>query len=78
MSILLKSAVERTPDKGEVRIVVDANAGRVRLTITHGTGPVAPLDRALVRQLSRAMGMAVTEHHEKTTVELPAIATTTG
>ena len=77
LALLLKSAVDRTPPGGQVLIVVANAAGGVRVTITHGSGLVPPLERALVRQLSRSMGMTVTEGHEKTTVEVPSISPVT-
>lgn len=74
LSILLRSAVDRTADGAEVRIAVEAVSGGVRVSIVHGTGAMAPLERALVRQLTRAMGLTVMEHNETTTLELSAIS----
>lgn len=70
LSILLRSAVERTADGGEVRIVVEAVPGSVKLSATHGAGDVRPLDRALVRQLSTAMGLQLFDTTTSTIVEL--------
>lgn len=75
LSILLRSAVERTRDGGEVRIVVESVSGTVRLTATHGTGEVRPLDQALVRQLSRAIRFQLTETGQSTVVEVPVLPT---
>jgi signal transduction histidine kinase len=74
LSILLRSAVERTADGGEVHIQVESVAGLVRLRATHGAGMVRPLDEALVRQLSRAMRLTVNESGQSTTVELAVSA----
>ena len=70
LSILLRSAVERTAERGEVHIQVESVPGAVRLSATHGAGKVRPLEDALVRQFSRAMHVTVTESEQSTTVEL--------
>jgi signal transduction histidine kinase len=70
LSILLRSAVERTADGGEVRVQVESLPGAVRLVATHGVGKVHPLDEALVRQLSRAMHVVVMEGDQSTVIEL--------
>jgi len=70
LSILLRSAVERTADGGEVRITVEAVPGSVKLTTTHGIGELRALDHALVRQLSNAMGLQHTESNGSTVVTL--------
>ena len=75
LSIMLRGAVERTGDGGEVHIVVEGFPGAVKLTATHGTGDVHALDQALVRQLSRAMGVLVTEASQSTVVELSVAST---
>lgn len=74
LSVLLRGAIERTAAKGEVRISVEAIPGSVRLTATHGPGESGPLDQALVRQLSRAMGIQLTGSSQSTVVDLPVTA----
>lgn len=71
LSLLLRDAVERTGNKGEVRISVELVPGAVRLTATHGPGEAGLLAVALVRQLSRAMGITITETSQSTVVEMP-------
>lgn len=70
LSILLRGALDRTADGGEVRIVVESVPGSVKLTASHGAGDVRSLDQALVRQLSRAMGFQLTDTSQSTVVEL--------
>ncbi len=70
LSILLSSAVERTADGGEVRITVEAIPGSVKLTAAHGIGGLRALDHALVRHLSSAMGLQLTESSGTTVVTL--------
>jgi len=74
LSLLLRGAVDRTADGAEVRIVVESVPGSVRLTATHGSGALRPLDQALFRQFSRAMGIVVTETSQSTVVELAVSA----
>jgi signal transduction histidine kinase len=71
LSILLRSAVERTADGGEVRIMAEAVPGGVKVTATHGPGNVPPLEHALVRQLSGSMGFQLADSSESTVVTLP-------
>jgi K+-sensing histidine kinase KdpD len=71
LSILLKGAVDRAPDGDEVRVAAESSSGSIRVTIQHAPGSTPPLERALVRQLSRAMGMSLTESPTETSIELP-------
>jgi signal transduction histidine kinase len=72
LSIILRGAVERTTDRGEVRVSVESVPGQVKVTATHGAGALAALDAALVMRLTRAMGVRVLEAGLVTVIELPA------
>lgn len=74
LSIVLRSAVERTPDAGEVKVVAEPTQDTVRVHATHGPGALKPLDRALVGQLARAMALQVTDEGDRTIVELSLAA----
>jgi signal transduction histidine kinase len=70
LSILLRSAVNRSPDGSTVRVTVESTNGVVRLTMTHGgVGTIPPLERALVERLARSMNLTFAEASDATTVE---------
>lgn len=69
LSILLRSAVERTPDGSTVRVGIVGANGVVRLTMTHGAGTLPPLERALVERLARSMNIGFAESSDATTIE---------
>jgi signal transduction histidine kinase len=71
LSILLRNAVNRTAEKGEVRITVQAQPGMVRVTSTSGNDDIPPLDEALVRRLTRQMAIQVTKADGAITIDLP-------
>jgi signal transduction histidine kinase len=71
LSILLRNAVNRTAEKGEVRISVQAHPGMVRVTSTSGSDEIPLLDEALVRRLTRQMAIHVTKADGSINIDLP-------
>jgi signal transduction histidine kinase len=70
LSVMLRNAVKRTADGGEVRISIEASRGLVRVTATHGGEVISSLDDALVRRLTREMGIQIIEANGSTNFDL--------
>jgi signal transduction histidine kinase len=75
LSVMLRNAVKRTADGGEVRISIQASPGLVRVTATHGGEVIPSLDDALVRRLTREMGIQIIEANGSTNFDLPMMLT---
>jgi signal transduction histidine kinase len=78
LSILLRNAVNRTADRGEVRITVQAHPGMVRVTSTSGSEEISPLDDALVRRLTRQMAIHVVKANGSIDIDLPVTPVNAG
>jgi signal transduction histidine kinase len=80
LAIVLRSAVQRTPEGRATSITAQPDAGVVRLVATHGGGPGENdlLERAVVHRLVRSMRASITDTPEATIVELPLAARPAG
>jgi hypothetical protein len=73
VSVLLRSAVDRTADNESLRIGVEASSGHLRVTASHGPGPLRLIDKVLAERLAAAMGISLNDSDGSTVLEFPAV-----